>query len=73
MRVAPVSVILNPQMKFLSAVEVLPPATNASILSSDMTDKGVAYMHIIGFNWSLPANTVVALNDDNAVLLDANI
>ena len=73
MRVAPVSVILNPQMKFLSAVEVLPPATNASILSSDMTDKGVAHMHIIGFNWSLPANTVVALNDDNAVLLDANI
>ena len=73
MRVAPVSVILNPQMKFLSAVEVLPPATNASVLSSDMTDKGVAYMHITGFNWSLPTNTVVALNDDNAVLLDANI
>ena len=73
MRVAPVSVILNPQMKFLSAVEVLPPATNASVLSSDMTDKGVAYIHITGFNWSLPTNTVVALNDDNAVLLDANI
>lgn len=73
MRVAPVSVILNPQMKFLSAVEVLPPATNASVLLSDMTDKGVAYIHITGFNWSLPTNTVVALNDDNAVLLDANI